>query len=120
MNRVTAWLSRPIWWLRRERLLLPVIALALLLIEAIAVRVVYMGTFGPDPQVAEGAALPLGHAVLGGLGVSALVTGLVGTYRLARRGRLITAALAVPLLCFPVAVAATASLYASLVMAAIL
>ena len=117
---VAAVIRRAAGWLGREELALPLGALLCVLAEVVALRSIWVASFGPVRRIPEAADLPLGHAVLWGLGLAGAVLSLVGAYRLLRRGRAAVAALVVPLVCFPVAVASLGSLYASLLLAAIL
>jgi len=107
-------------WLARWHLALPLAALLVALAELAALRAVWIFSFGPERRIPEWADLPLGHAVLWGLGGAGAVLALAGAYRLVRRGRAWVAAAVVPLVCLPVAVISLGSLYASLVVAAIL
>ena len=113
-------LARAARWLSAERLALPLAALLAALAELLALRAVYLASFGAERRIPEAADNPLGHAVLWGLGLAGAALAAAGAYRLLRRGRLWVAALEVPIVCFPVLVLALGGLYASLVIAALL
>lgn len=113
-------MRRAAGWLAAERLALPLAALVVAACELIALRAVYVASFGAVRRIPEAADNPLGHAVLWGLGLAAAALAAAGAYRLLRRGRLWVAALVVPAVCFPVLVLALGGIYASLVVAALL
>ena len=113
-------LARAARWLGAERLALPLAALVAAACELVALRAVYVASFGAERRIPEAADNPLGHAVLWGLGLTGAALAAAGAYRMLRRGRLWLAALVVPLVCFPVLVLAFGGMYASLVVAAIL
>ena len=113
-------LARASAWLRREQLPLPLAAILVAVAELISLRAVWVATFGDHPRLPESTALPLGHAVMWGLGLAGAVLSIAGAYRLLRRGRPWVAALVVPLICFPTMVVGLGSLYSSLVVAAVL
>lgn len=112
-------LARAMRWLAAEHLVLPLAALATLFAELVALRALYMAAFGGERRIPEWADLPLGHAILWGLGLTAGALAAVATYRLIRRGRAWVAALVVPLVCFPVLVVGLGSAYGSLLVAGI-
>jgi hypothetical protein len=125
VSRAAVWspagpLARVGRWLRREELALPLGALLCAAAEILALRSVWFASFGPSRRIPEAADLPLGHAVLWGLGLAGAVLAVGGSYRLLRRGRWWVAALVIPLVCFPLAVLALGSLYGSMLVAAIL
>lgn len=107
-------------WLWAENLALPLLGLVMALVEGIAIRAVYLAAFGGHRRIAESLDLPLGHAVLwvGGGAVAAL--GCAASYRLLRYGRMWVAAPVVVAVCFPLLVIGSGSVYASLVVSAIL
>lgn len=113
-------LARAAAWLRAENLALPLAALLVAVAEVISLRAIWMASFGPVRRIPEAADLPLGHAVMWGLGLAGAVLSIAGAYRLLRRGRAWLAALVVPLVCFPAMVIGLGSLYASLIVAAVL
>lgn len=113
-------IARAARWLAAERLALPLAALVAALCELIALRAVYVASFGVERRIPEAADNPLGHAVMWGLGLAGAALAAAGAYRLLRRGRLWVAALVVPLVCFPVLVLSLGGLYASLVVSAVL
>ncbi|HEU5060684.1 MAG TPA: hypothetical protein VFU21_29335 [Kofleriaceae bacterium] len=113
-------LARTTAWLRAENLALPLAALLVALAELISLRAIWVASFGPVRRIPEAADIPLGHAVMWGLGVAAAVLSITGAYRLVRHGRAWVAALVVPLCCFPAMLAGLGSLYASLVVGAVL
>ena len=113
-------LARAAAWLRAENLALPLAALMVALAELVSLRAVWVFSFGPVRRIPEAADLPLGHAVMWGLGLAGAVLSIVGAYRLIRRGRAWVAALVVPLCCFPAMLIGLGSLYASLIVAAVL
>lgn len=113
-------LARAARWLGRERLALPLGALLAAIAELLAVRAVYVASFGAQRQIPESADLPLGHGVLWGLGLAGAVLAATGAYRLLRGGRIWVAAVVVPLVCFPVLVLALTGLYGSLLVSAVL
>lgn len=112
--------ARAARWLAAERLALPLAALCAAACELIALRAVYLSSFGVERRIPEAADNPLGHAVLWGLGLAGAVSAAAGAYRLLRRGRAWLAALVVPLVCFPVLVLSLGGLYASLIVSALL
>jgi hypothetical protein len=107
-------------WLRAENLALPLAAMLVAVAEVVSLWAIWISSFGPVRRIPESADLPLGHAVMWGLGLAGAVLSIVGAYRLIRRGRAWVAALVVPLCCFPTMVIGLGSLYSSLVVAAIL
>ena len=116
MNR----LARAAAWLRAENLALPLAALLVAVAEVVSLRAIWVASFGPVRRIPESADIPLGHAVMWGLGLAGAVLSISGAYHLIRRGRAWLAALVVPLVCFPTMVVGLGSLYASLVVAAVL
>lgn len=113
-------LARAAAWLRAENLALPLAALLVAVAELVSLWAVWLSSFGPVRRIPEAADLPLGHAILWGLGLAGAVLSITGAYRLIRRGRAWVAALVVPLVCLPAMVLGLGSLYASLLVAAIL
>jgi hypothetical protein len=113
-------LARAAAWLRAENLALPLAALLVSVAEIVSLWAVWIASFGPVRRIPEWADLPLGHAVMWGLGMAGAVLSVVGAYRLVRRGRAWVAAVVVPLVCFPTMVVGLGSLYSSLIVAAIL
>ncbi len=113
-------LARAAAWLRAENLALPLAALLVAAAEVVSLWAIWISSFGPVRRIPESADLPLGHAVMWGLGLAGAVLSITGAYRLIRRGRAWVAALVVPLCCFPTMVIGLGSLYASLIVAAIL
>ena len=113
-------LARAAAWLRAENLALPLAALLVAVAEVVSLRAIWVASFGPVRRIPESADIPLGHAVMWGLGLAAALLSIAGAYRLIRRGRAWVAALVVPLCCFPAMVAGLGSLYASLLVGAVL
>jgi len=113
-------LARAAAWLRAENLALPLAALLVAVAEVVSLQAVWMASFGPVRRIPEWADLPLGHAVMWGLGLAGAVLSITGAYRLIRRGRAWVAAIVVPLVCFPTMVVGLGSIYSSLIVAAIL
>ena len=112
--------ARAAAWLRAENLAMPLAGLLVAIAEVVSLWAVWTASFGPVRRIPEWADLPLGHAVMWGLGLAGAVLSIAGTYRLIRRGRAWVAALVVPLVCFPTMVVGLGSLYSSLIVAAIL
>jgi hypothetical protein len=113
-------LARAAAWLRAENLAMPLAALLVAIAEIVSLWAVWTASFGPVRRIPEWADLPLGHAVMWGLGLAGSLLSIAGAYRLVRRGRAWVAAVVVPLVCFPTMVVGLGSLYSSLVVAAIL
>jgi hypothetical protein len=113
-------LARAAAWLRAENLALPLAAVLVAVAEVISLWAIWIASFGPVRRIPEWADLPIGHAVMWGLGLAGAVLSIAGAYRLIRRGRAWVAALVVPAVCFPAMVVGLGSLYSSLIVAAIL
>ncbi len=113
-------LARAAAWLRAENLALPLAAVLVAVAEVVSLWAIWISSFGPVRRIPESADIPLGHAVMWGLGLAGAVLSIAGAYRLIRRGRAWVAALVVPLVCLPTMVVGLGSLYSSLIVGAVL
>jgi hypothetical protein len=118
MRRLT-W-PRPLRWLWAEHLALPIAAAVVGAAEMLVVIAVYLAAFGPERRIPESIDNPLGHIILWTAGLAGAALSCGGAYRLLRYGRAWLAALVVPVVCLPMMVVSLGSLYASLILAAVL
>jgi hypothetical protein len=117
--RRLAW-AHPLRWLWAENLALPTAAAMVGAAELLLVIAVYLAAFGPERRISESIDNPLGHVVLWTAGLAGAALSCGGAYRLLRYGRAWLAALVVTAVCLPMMVVSLGSLYASLMLAAIL
>jgi hypothetical protein len=118
--RALAALARACRWLWAENLALVLAAIANGVAELLLIRALYEAGFSFPRRLPPSADLPLGHAILWVTGLAGVALTCAAAYRLFRYGRAWLAALLVALVCTPLLVMALASLYGSLVVAAIL
>ncbi|HET6611424.1 MAG TPA: hypothetical protein VFG83_05525 [Kofleriaceae bacterium] len=107
-------------WMWAENLALVIAGLVVAAGEVFAIRWIYLASFGTRRRISPSLDLPLGHAALWAFGLIGMVLSMSATYRLLRYGRLWLAVPLVLLVCLPLLVIFVGSLYASLIVAAIL
>jgi hypothetical protein len=110
----------PLRWLWAANLALPVAATVIAAGELLLLMEICLAAFGPEPRIPESVDNPLAHVALWTAGPAGAALSCGGAYRLLRYGRASLAALVVTAVCLPMMVLSLGSLYASLILAAVL
>lgn len=116
--RRLSWIG-PLRWLWAENLALPVAATVVAAAELVLLIEVCLAAFGPERRIPESVDNPLAHVALWTAGLAGAALSCGGAYRLLRYGRAWLAALVVTIVCLPMMVLSLGSLYASLILAAV-
>jgi hypothetical protein len=117
--RRLSWIG-PLRWLWAENLALPVAATVVAAAELVLLFKVCLAAFGPERRMPGSLDNSLAFIALWTAGMAGAALSCGGAYRLLRYGRAWLAALVVTGVCLPMMALSLGSLYAALILAAVL